>query len=283
MATVFPEVRFVANLWTLSDYPSADLEWNLEEKVRAIKNAGFDGVNDRGSDHLRDLLEKYDLGFSGLFDANDPADYGSLIRAQMACGASTINVQLCDHDTPVDEAIEKTILLMEEDEKQGANVHLEVHRDTCTETPEKAYAIADGYHEATGKILRMNVDHSHPAIVKHLQPCDFSPRLLERPELLQHGSLLHCRPFNGHHCQIPVTDGKGGLTREFMDYLPFVASAFSCWLEGPRPGNILWVVPELGPVSSGYGISTWPSVWEDCIVAMREMKKVWEELRNPVS
>ena len=276
----FPEIRFAANLWTLSEHPSSRAEWTLEEKVAAIKDAGFDGVNDRGSDQLRALLESYELGFSGLFDANDPAEYGELIEAQLRCGASTINVQLCDHDTPVSEAIDKTCLLMEEDERQGANVHLEVHRDTCTETPEKAYAIADGYRQATGKILRMNIDHSHPAIIKHLKPSDFDSRLLDRPELLQHGNLLHCRPFNGHHCQIPVTDGKGDLTREFKDYLPFVESVFSCWLGGPRPRNILWVVPELGPISSGYGISTWPAVWDDCIVAMSEMKKVWCRLSS---
>lgn len=279
MSDSAPEIRFVANLWTLVEHPSGQDEWSLAEKVAAVKEAGFDGINHRGSSELHVLLEEHGLEFSGLFDANDPVEYADLIRAQLECGSSTINVQLCDHDTPVAEAVEKTILLMEEDERQNANVHLEVHRDTCTETPEKAYAIADGYREATGRILRMNVDHSHPAIIKHLRPDDFARRLLDRPELLQHGNLLHCRPFNGHHCQIPVTDGRGEFTREFLDYLPFVEAAFACWLEGPRPHNVLWVVPELGPVSSGYGISTWPPVWEDCILAMGEMRKAWERAR----
>jgi len=278
MSDAVPEIRFIANLWTLVEHPSAGDEWSLAEKVGAVKEAGFDGVNHRGSAELHILLEEHGLEFSGLFDANDPSEYADLIRAQLECGSSTINVQLCDHDTPVEEAIEKTILLMEEDARQNANVHLEVHRDTCTETPEKAYAIADGYRQATGRILRMNVDHSHPAIIKHLRPADFAGRLLDRPELLQHGNLLHCRPFNGHHCQIPVTDTEGGLTREFRDYLPFVEAAFACWLEGPRPHNVLWVVPELGPVASGYGISTWPPVWEDCMVAMGEMRKAWERV-----
>lgn len=271
-----PRIHFIANLWTLVGHPSEADEWTLEEKIKAISEAGFDGVNDRGRPELKALLEKYGLSFSGLFDADDPSEFASLIAAQVDCGASTINVQLCDHDTSIDEAIEKTILLMEEDERQQANTHLEVHRDTCTETPEKAYAIADGYREATGKLLRMNIDHSHPAIIKHLRPEDFAPRLLDRPELLQGGNLLHCRPFNGHHCQIPVTDGSGGLTQEFRDYLPFAEAAFSCWLEGPRPHNELWVVPELGPVASGYGVSTWPPVWEDCIVARRELAGAWQ-------
>lgn len=268
-------IRFVANLWTLVGHPSAHNEWSMDQKFAAIKDAGFDGVNWFASAEIKALLQKYDLKFAGLFDANSPADFASLMAAQMDCGATTINVQLCDHDTPIDEAIEKTVLLMEEDERQNANTHLEVHRDTCTETPEKAYAIADGYREATGKLLRMNIDHSHPAIIKHLRPEDFATRLLDRPELLQGGNLLHCRPFNGHHCQIPVTDGRGNLSKEFQDYLPFAEAAFRCWLDGPRPHNELWVVPELGPVASGYGISSWPPVWDDCIVARRELAAAW--------
>jgi hypothetical protein len=196
----------------------------------------------------------------------------------MDAGAETINVQLANHDTPVDEAIRLTLRLMEEAERQNANVHLEVHRDTCTETPEKAYAIADGYRKATGKILRMNLDYSHIAVVKHLAPKDFSKRLLTRPELLQNGNLTHCRPFNGHHCQVPVTDGRGKLTREFKDYLLFVEDVFRSWLAGPRPFNELWVVPELGPVASGYGISTWPSPWEDAVIAKREFEKIWNKV-----
>ena len=271
-----PRVHFVANLWTLVGHPTPEAEWSLEQKFEAIKEAGFDAVNWFANPELKPLLDRFDLKFAGLFDANDPADYAALIRAQLDCGATTINVQLCDHDTPLDEAVEKTILLMEEDERQNGNTHLEVHRDTCTETPEKAYAIADRFQQATGKLLRMNIDHSHPAVIKHLRPEEFAERLLDHPELLQGGNLLHCRPFNGHHCQIPVTNGHGELTQEFRDYLPFAEAAFRCWLAGPRPHNELWVVPELGPVSSGYGISTWPPVWDDCIVARQELAAAWQ-------
>ncbi len=273
--TSAPRIHFLANLWTLVEHPSAETEWTLDQKVSAIQDAGFDGVNHRGRPELKALLEKHDLEFGGLFDAGDPDQFADLIAAQLDCGATTINVQLCDHDTPVEEAIEKTILLMEEDQRQNGNVHLEVHRDTCTETPEKAYAIADGFQKATGKILRMNIDHSHPAIIKHLRPEDFVSRLLDRPELLQNGNLLHCRPFNGHHCQVPVTDGRGNLTKEFNEYIPFAEAAFKCWLAGPRPHNELWVLPELGPVRAGYGISTWPPAWEDCIVAKAQLLLAW--------
>ena len=269
------KIVFIANLWTLLGHPSVATEWSLERKFQAVKEAGFDGINWRGSPEIAKLLRSFGLRFSGLFDAGKAEEFAPLIRAQMEAGAETINVQLADHDTPADDAIRLTIRLMEESERQRANVHLEVHRDTCTETPEKAYAIADGYHAATGKLLRMNLDYSHIAVVKHLRVEDFSKRLLTHPEILQNGNLIHLPPFNGHHCQVPVRNWQGNLTREFENYLAFVGDLFRCWLAGPRPHNELWVVQELGPVVSGYAISTWPTPWEDCLIAKQEFEKVW--------
>ncbi len=47
-----PRIHFIANLWTLTGHPSEAGEWTLEEKVKAISEAGFDGVNDRGRPEL---------------------------------------------------------------------------------------------------------------------------------------------------------------------------------------------------------------------------------------
>ena len=44
--------------------------------------------------------------------------------------------------------------------------------------------------------------------------------------------------------------------------------------------GILWVVPELGPVASSYGISTWPSPWEDAMIAKREFEEIWSKVVN---
>lgn len=262
------------------EHPPARKEWSLEKKLRAVKDAGFDGVNWFAEAATTSLLEKIGLRFSGMFNFPREREFASLIRAQLRAGAETINVQLGNHDTPPDESFRLTLKLMAEADRQNANVHLETHRGTCTETPEKAFAIADAYQKATGKLLRINFDFSHIAVVKHLAPAEFSKRLLTRPDLLQNGNLIHCRPFNGHHVQVPVTDGRGNLSREMQDYLPFVEDVFRCWLAGPRPHNELWVVPELGPVSSGYGISTWPAPWEDCLIAKRELEKVWNKVTH---
>lgn len=100
-------------------------------------------------------------------------------------------------------------------------------------------------------------DHSHFAVSKHILPKDYSARLLLWPESIQHSQMFHLRPFNSQHCQVPVTNGKGKLTPEFVDYIGFVEDLFALWLEGPRPGNTLWTCPELG-TTVGYNVSTNP-------------------------
>jgi hypothetical protein len=59
------------------------------------------------------------------------------------------------------------------------------HRGTCTETPEKTYALADAYQRQTGELLPLSWDFSHFAVVKHLVPENIVKRLLVRPDLIQ--------------------------------------------------------------------------------------------------
>ncbi len=85
------------------------------------------------------------------------------------------------------------------------------------------------------------------------------------------------RPFNGHHCQVAVTDGNGNFSPEYTDMRPFIRQAYTHWLNGPRPENEFWVVPELGP-KSGYGLSSFPCIWEDAVTLGRDLEKLWFEV-----
>jgi sugar phosphate isomerase/epimerase len=273
-----PRLTLAINFWTLWGQPSPEREWTTEERVRAVKEAGFDAyccpANTPG---LAALLEETGLRFCGAFDAGSEEQFEPRIREILAIGDGPINCQLADHDTPVERAIELTLALMEEARKQNADVHLEMHRDTCTETPEKTYAIAEGFRKVTGHYPKINFDFSHPASIKHLDPSNYIGRLFENIGLFQASTLWHMRPFNGHHCQVPVTDGHGNFSPEYEDMRPFIRQALVYWLAGPRPGNELWVVPELGP-KPGYGLSCFPNSWLDAIVLGNDIRKIWLEI-----
>lgn len=274
-----PNLRHIANLWTFFDYPAPGREWPLEEKLSAIKGAGFDGVCWAGSPELRDGCQRHGLIFVGGMASGNAAEFPRVLQEQKDGGARHVNVQLAGDEVLTPEALELSLVLMREGERIGVEPAVETHRGTCTETPEKCYALADAYQKQTGKLLPLSVDFSHFGVVKHLTPDRLVSRLLVRPDLVRHAQQFHFRPFNGHHVQVPITDGKGAITQEVKDWLPFAEAVLRCWLEGNRDnGREIFICPELGPVVGGYALSTFPNSWEDAKVLRGEIEKLWKRV-----
>jgi len=219
------------------------------------------------------LGEKYGMDYVCYIDSNRKS-FREKLEAAQTTRPARINVQLCDHDTPPKEAADVWIKLEALAKKMGLAVDLEIHRDTATETPEKFYEIAALYQKATGRKIRFCWDFSHPAVIKHLYP-PFE-MLFERPDLIQLARQLHFRPFNGHHAQIPATDGRGRETREFKDYLQFLNRLLAIWMKGARGGEVLYVCPEFGPAASGYGLSTFADVWKDAVLLRKRTEELWK-------
>ncbi len=268
-------LRHIVNLWSLVGYPSPQKEWPLERKLKAVKEAGFDGFTAQLTAEHAAWGEKLGLMRVGYFASGDGQAFERLLKEQKDGGAYHVNVQLADHDTPTEEAVALAKGLMAAGKKMGVEPAVEVHRDTCTETPEKTFALADGYQKETGELLALTWDYSHPAIVKHLAP-PYWERLGVRLDLVRRAQQFHFRPFNGHHCQVPVTDGRGHLTPEFLDYVPFVEKVMQAWLEGAGPGREMVAVPEMGPLAGGYNLHGLPNSWEDAVILRGEIQKCWE-------
>ena len=125
----------------------------------------------------------------------------------------------------------------------------------------------------------MNFDFSHLAIVKHLGPDNYIARLLDHPELVQNSEQVHFRPFNGHHCQVPVTH-KGALTPEVKSYLVFVEALMRLWKKAPHNKNkTMFACPEMGPYwpgGGGYNITGLPPAWPDAAVLRGELHQAWK-------
>ena len=282
-----PEIAHIAALWSLRAHPSAGGEWTLARKLRAVADAGFDGAAGALTAEHRRLAEKAGLRhLLGHISSSDPREFAALIRAQKAGGAVHINVQMDDHDTPPRVAAGHWLRMVREAERiGGVVVSLEVHRDTCTETPEKTYEIADRYHGATGELIKLNFDFSHFAVVKHLRTSDYAARLLDHPELVRNSEQCHFRPFNGHHCQVPVTHG-GRLTAEAAAYLVFARAFMRLW--AAAPGNrerTLFACPEMGPYEGfgsggGYNITGLRRAWPEAVALRRELARAWAGARS---
>ena len=274
-----PQVRHIANLWTLMQHPTAASEWSLGEKLKTIKEAGFDGVCWAPSPELHRGCQELGLIFVGGMASGDAASFPAILRALQTYGAHHVNVQLASDPVLTPEALELTLSLMRQAKPLGLLPAIETHRGTCTETPEKTYALADAYQRATGELLPISWDFSHFAVVKHLVAANFVERLLLRPDLIQHAQQFHLRPFTGHHVQLPITDGQGELTQEVVDWLPFAKAVLRCWWEGNRTtSRELFLCPELGPIEGGYALSTFPNSWEDAKILRREIARLWDDV-----
>jgi hypothetical protein len=274
-----PILRHIANLWTLLEHPSKETEWSLPQKLQAIQSAGFDGVCWSGSPELRREANRLGLIFVGGMASGTASQFPRLLQELQDAGARHVNVQLAADDTPADEAVDLALRLVKEGRRLGLEAAIETHRGTCTETPEKTYALAAAYQASAGELLPLSWDFSHFAVVKHLVHDNFAGRLLLRPDLVQRAQQFHFRPFNGHHCQVPVTDGRGHFTREFQDWLPFAEAVLECWLQGNRDaGREIFICPEMGPVIGGYGLSSLPNSWDEAKILRAEIDRLWNRL-----
>lgn len=253
-------------------------EWSLDQQLQAIREAGLDGVCWAPSAELHAAAERFGLILVGGMAPMQKEELPVLLHDLKRYGAHYVNVQLGPDSMLMPEALDVTLALMEQAHALGLAPAIESHRGTCTETPEKTYALADAYQQATGKLLPISWDFSHFAVVKHLVPANFVERLLARPNLIQHAQQFHFRPFNGHHAQVPITH-NGQLTREVFEWLPFAEAVLRCWLEGNRDsGREIFICPELGPLEGGYALSTFPNSWEDAQVLRCEIDKLWRGL-----
>ena len=279
-SSIPPQLRHIANLWSMVHYPSEKKEWSLERKIAEVKKAGFDGFTTLATREHKALAEKHGLIVIGYFASSMEGTLEQLIRQNREAGARHINVQLADEDTLTPEALRITLRMMKEGARQGVELAVEIHRDTATETPEKLYALTDGYKKATGELLPLTLDYSHIAVVKHLQPWGYK-KMLVQPKLIQRAVQMHLRPFNGQHCQVPVTDGNGKLSPEVKDWLPFAEELFRVWRAGRQEGRELFVCPEMGPVPGGYNMHSLPNSWEDAVILKGLIQKCWNASAKP--
>ncbi|MBM4436424.1 MAG: xylose isomerase, partial [Actinobacteria bacterium] len=253
-------------------YPRKDREWSLERKIAEVRRAGFDGYMGKVPPLTPEVVARHGLPCWANQDLGSPAEVKPALQRLKATGVDVVNTQVGDHDTPVSVSVRLARHIMRVADELAMDVSIEMHRDTGTETPEKTFAIADGYQKAEGRLLKLNFDFSHFALTKGLRP-PFYERLAVRPDLVQAANQIHLRPFNGHHCQIPVIDHRGKPTPEFGDWLEFVDQLFALWLAGAAPGRVLWACPEM--IGGAYGLSVFPNNWVQAKVIAGELRTRW--------
>jgi hypothetical protein len=260
-----------ATLWSLRRYPTPRREWTWERKFASIRTAGFDGVF---SPPRPELAERGPLRYLAVTSLGSQRKVTPALRAAKALGAVAIDVQLGDYDTPLADAVRLAQRIRAVARELNLPFAIENHRDTFTETPEATLALARGYRAATGETLPLCLDHSHFAVVRHLAPGTFWERLRRPAQLLAAATQFHLRPFNGHHCQIPVLDASGRRTPEYRDWQAYSAALLAHLRHQKTTAPVL-AVPELGHAAPAYGLTGFGDTWRDACTVARDLRRQW--------
>ena len=260
-----------ASLWSLRQYPTKAREWPWAKKFSAIRAAGFDGVFAPPQPWV---AERGALRYLAVTSLDAPRKIAPALQAAKDLGALAIDVQLGDYDMPLREAVRLTVRIRATARELALPFAIETHRDTFTETPEATLALARGYRRATGETLPLCLDHSHFAIIRHLAPGTYWERLREPAGLLAAATQFHLRPFNGHHCQIPVLNAAGRRTPEYRDWQAYAAALFT-HLQRQRTTAPVLAVPEMGNAAPAYGLSCFGDTWADVQALTRDLRRQW--------
>ena len=212
------------------------------------------------------IAERGALHYLAVTSLGGKSDCTLPFAAARDLGAVAMDVQLCDYDTPLSEAVAVAKRISAAARAHGLPFAIETHRDTFTETPEATLALARAYRAETGKTLPLCLDHSHFAVVR--QP------------LLRAAVQFHLRPFNGHHCQLPALTPGGKRTPEYVDWLGYVAELFT-HEQRRRTARPALVVVEMGHAAPAYRLSGFPDTWRDVRRVAADLRSLW--LRGKIS
>jgi hypothetical protein len=262
-----------ATLWSLRQYPTKNREWSWATKFKAIHTAGFDGVF---APPLPELGDRGKLRYLAVTSLDAPDRVEPDLRAAKKLGAVAIDIQLGDYDSPLKDMITLAIRIRDVARDLALPFAIENHRNTFTETPETTLALLQGFHKKTGEGLPLCLDHSHFAVIRHLAPGTYWEHLSKPAELLTAATQFHLRPFNGHHCQIPVLNAAGRRTPEYRDWQEYTAALFA-YLHAQPTTSVVMAVPELGNAAPAYGLSIFGDTWRDAQTVASDLRILWRQ------
>ena len=261
-----------ASLWSLRQYPTLRHEWSWSRKFSAIQAAGFVGVL---SPPLQALRDRGSLRYLAITSLGSPAQVFPALRAAKELGAVAIDIQLANWDTPLAAALKLALRIRAVARDLALPFAIETHRGTFTETPEATRALHVAYRRSCGEPLPLCLDHSHFAVVRHLTPETFWPRLGAPGPLWTAPKQFHLRPFNGHHAQLPVLTPNGRRTPEYLAWRIHYATPLLAHLHAQATTQPVLAVPELGNASPSYRLSCFGDTWRDTLAVSADLRQIW--------
>lgn len=266
------DYRLFGTLWSLRNYPSEEDAWSLEKKIEQIRAAGFEGLMGPPDDFLLETGTG-GLPFWAMATYTESIPVEGRFQKAVELKAEHLTIQLGDYDYSLPQCLALLDDIADWSAKYDLPFSIENHRDTFPETPDRFRELRKAFIKSGGFSYEHCMDHSHFAVLRHIRPPYFEA-LAKDEDLMLGCRFFHLRPFTGHCCQIPATDGKGNRIPEYLDWLDYVRDLkqFIDAQELEKPVNLC---VEMGNTNPAYRLSIYPDNWTDTQVVLEDLKSLF--------
>jgi hypothetical protein len=255
-----PRLEVLMSWWGMSGLGGQNgsgNEWSMEEKVRRIAEAGYDGINGmlpegKEAEQWHLLLDQYNLSYSVNAYPKTAEELDVFLSKAKSFGrVDFVNVQVMRPFLVGDQAVQLLADMAELSRSAGIPAYIETHRGTITQDLLRTVEYAKRLPE-----LELTIDFSHYVVAGEMRTVsDEAEQLLQT--LLSRTKSIHARVSNGEQVQIdiPMFDSK---SEEIADESEFEGTLLKhfvrWWLEGMRSwrqaakkDEVLPFICELGP------------------------------------
>jgi sugar phosphate isomerase/epimerase len=290
-----PRLAVLMSWWGMSGlggHNGAGKEWSMEEKVRRIAEAGYDGINGmlpegEEAEQWKQLLDQYNLSYSVNAYPKTVEELDVFLRKAKSFGrVDFVNVQVMRPFLVGDHAVQLLAEMAELSRSAGIPAYIETHRGTITQDLLRTVDFAERLPE-----LELTIDFSHYIVAGEMRTVsDEAEELLQK--LLSRTKSIHARVSNGEQVQIdiPMFENVGEGEIQFED--PMLKHFQRWWLEGMRSwrqaakeDEVLPFICELGPPPYAITVRDTNGVerevsdrWTQALLFARVARSLWERV-----
>ncbi|MFL9911842.1 sugar phosphate isomerase/epimerase family protein [Paraburkholderia sp. RL17-337-BIB-A] len=273
------QFKVYQSLWAMERRRPDGLEWPLDEQLRMIRDAGFDGAGVRFFDYafasrVTRTLKDYGLTWQAQCYPQTVDDLKPIIEHVQDLGADHINLQPDVRPYTVDECIPLIEGWRRLAHDAGVAVHIETHRNRMTTDLFFTLRLLDCFPD-----LRLTGDLSHYVVGREFAwpVSDEDHRLIRR--IIDNSWGFHGRVASREQIQVQISFAHH---REWLElFLGWWEYGFRSWRKrAPRDG-VLTFLCELGPKEyamtdrNGYELS---DRWEEALLMKDLVRDIWTRL-----
>jgi hypothetical protein len=267
----------------------------MEEKVRCIAEAGYDGINGmlpegKEAERLSRLLDQYNLSYSVNAYPKTPEELDVFLSKAKSFGrVDFVNVQVIRPFLVGKQAVQLLADMAEVSRSAGIPAYIETHRGTITQDLLRTVEFAQ---RLPG--LELTIDFSHYVVAGEMQTVSSeAEELLQK--LLARTKSIHARISNGEQVQIDIpmlasVDEEGTANCEFehpmlKHFQRWWLGGMRSWRQGAQEDEVLPFVCELGPPPYAITVQSQDNVqyevsdrWTQALLFARIARSLWEQV-----